>query len=270
MQIKILLLILFFLFSTKVFSQTAQEREIEIIIEAAAENLPDDYDYSELINQLQNYRQHPLNLNKATTAQLQDLLFLSYLQITALQEHIRNNGKLIDLLELQSIDLFDLQTIRKLLPFVTISSNFDFNKLSINNLFKYGKHDLIFRFAEVLQDQKGFIIPKDSKLSHYNGNPQKILGRYRFDFQSRIQLNINMEKDAGEPFFAGKNSTGFDFYTASLSFKNFGVVNRLVVGDYSLQFGQGLGLYTGFGFGKTADATLIPKVSRGLTPYSST
>ena len=50
-------------------------------------------DYSDLISQLQNYRQHPLNLNNATTAQLQDLLFLSYLQITALQTHIRNNGK---------------------------------------------------------------------------------------------------------------------------------------------------------------------------------
>lgn len=63
---------------------------------------------------------------------------------------------------------------------------------------------------------------------------------------------------------------GFDFYTASLAFKNFGLINKLVIGDYSLQFGQGLGLYTGFAFGKNADATLMPKVSRGLTPYSST
>ncbi|RYE02147.1 MAG: helix-hairpin-helix domain-containing protein, partial [Sphingobacteriaceae bacterium] len=270
MQIRILLLILLLLLSKTTFSQTAQAREIEIIIEAAAENLPDDYDYFDLINQLQNYRQHPLNLNTATTAQLQDLLFLSYLQISALQEHIRSNGKLVDILELQSVDLFDLQTIQKLLPFVTISSSLDFNKLSLNNLFRYGKSDLIFRFGEVLQDQKGFLIPKDSKLSHYTGNPQKLLGRYRFDFQNRIQLAFNMKKDAGEPFFAGKNSMGFDFYTASLAFKNFGVINKLVVGDYSLQFGQGLGLYTGFAFGKSADATLIPKVSRGLTPYSST
>ncbi|RYE17848.1 MAG: hypothetical protein EOP42_31620, partial [Sphingobacteriaceae bacterium] len=168
------------------FSQTPQEREIEIIIEAAAENLPDDYDYSELIGQLQNYRTHPLNLNKATTAQLQDLLFLSYLQITALQNHIASNGKLIDLLELQSIDLYDLPTIQKLLPFVTINAGVDFNKLSFTNLFRYGKHDLIFRFGEVLQNQKGYLIAKDSKLAHYTGNPQKILGRYRFDFQNQI------------------------------------------------------------------------------------
>lgn len=270
MRYKLFLLISFLFFAKNTFSQTAQEREIETIIEAAAENLPDDYDYSDLISQLQNYRQHPLNLNKATTAQLQDLLFLSYLQITALQNHIRSNGKLIDLLELQSVDLFDLQTIAKLMPFVTINTSVDFNKVSLQNLFRYGKHDLIFRFGEVLQDQKGFLIPKDSKVSHYTGNPQKLLGRYRFDFQNRIQLAFNMEKDAGEPFFAGKNSLGFDFYTASLSFKNFGLVNKLVVGDYSLQFGQGLGLYTGFAFGKNADATLVPKVSRGLTPYSST
>jgi len=270
MWYKLLPLIFFVFISKRAFTQTAQEREIEIIIEAAAENLPDDYDYSELILQLQNYRQHPLNLNKATTRQLQDLLFLSPLQITALQQHIRTNGKLIDLLELQSIDLFDLQTIQKLLPFVTITSDLSFNAVNLANFFRYGKNDFIFRYGQVLQDQKGFTIPKDSKLSHYLGTKQKLLGRYRFDFQNRIQFAFNMEKDAGEPFFAGKNSTGFDFYTASLSFKNFGVINRLVIGDYSLQFGQGLGLYTGFGFGKTADATLVPKVSRGLTAYSST
>ncbi|MEX8547028.1 MAG: hypothetical protein V5804_05440 [Mucilaginibacter sp.] len=270
MQYKCLLLVIFMLVTKLVAAQTAQEREIETIIEAAAENLPDDYDYSELIGQLNNYRQHPLNLNKATTTQLQDLLFLSALQITALQEHIRNNGKLVDLLELQSIDLFDLQTIQKLLPFVTISADLDFNLISLKNVFKYGKHDFIFRYGEVLQDQKGFVIAKDSKLSHYTGNNQKLLGRYRFDFQNRIQFNFNMEKDAGEPFFAGKNSIGFDFYSASLAFKNFGLINKLVIGDYSLQFGQGLSLYTGFSFGKNADATLVPKVARGLTPYSST
>ncbi len=271
MQYKCLLLIVLFLLFAKIAAaQTAQEREIETIIEAAAENLTDDYDYSELVNQLNNYRQHPLNLNKATTAQLQDLLFLSALQITALQNHIRNNGKLVDLLELQSVDLFDLETIQKLLPFVTISADLDFNLISLKNVFKYGKHDFIFRYGEVLQDQKGFVIAKDSKLSHYTGNNQKLLGRYRFDFQNRIQFNFNMEKDAGEPFFTGKNSTGFDFYSASLAFKNFGLINKLVVGDYSLQFGQGLGLYTGFSFGKNADATLVPKVARGLTPYSST
>ncbi|MVN21959.1 helix-hairpin-helix domain-containing protein [Mucilaginibacter arboris] len=270
MQYKFLLLFFFLSIAKTAFGQSSYEREIETIIEAAAENLPDDYDYSELIGQLNNYRLHPLNLNKATTTQLQDLLFLSVLQITALQEHIHTNGKLINLLELQSINLFDLQTIQKLLPFVTISPDFDFNAVNLTNVFRYGKQDFIFRYGQVLQAQKGFLIPKDSKLSHYTGNAQKLLGRYKFNFQNRIQLALNMEKDAGEPFFAGKNSMGFDFYSASLSFKNFGFVNRLVIGDYSLQFGQGLGLYTGFAFGKNADATLVPKVSRGLTPYSST
>ncbi len=270
MQYKILLLIILMIFSKYALAQTAPDREIEIIIEAAAENLPDDYDYSELIGQLINYRQHPLNLNKATITQLQELLFLSALQISALKEHILVNGKLLNLLELQSIDLFDLQTIQKLLPFVTISTDLDFNTLSLKNMFRYGKQDFIFRYGQVLQQQKGFLIAKDSKLSHYTGNAQKLLGRYRFDFQQRIQLSVNMDKDAGEPFFTGKNSTGFDFYSASLSFKNFGFVKRFVIGDFSLQFGQGLSLYTGFAFGKNADATLVPKVSRGLTPYTST
>ncbi|MGI4021024.1 MAG: ComEA family DNA-binding protein [Janthinobacterium lividum] len=265
-----LILFLSIFFNEHILAQNAQDRQIEIIIEAAAENLPDDYDYAELVNQLQQYRLHPLNLNKATTTQLQDLLFLSALQISAIQEHIKANGKLISLLELQNIDLFDQQTIGRLLPFVTINTELDFNAVNLKNIFRFGKHDLILRYGQVLQDQKGFLIPQDSKLSHYTGNPEKLLTRYKFNFQNRILFSLNMEKDAGEQFFAGKNSNGFDFYSGSLAFKNFGPVNKLVIGDYALQFGQGLSLFTGFGFGKNADATLIPKVSRGLTPYSST
>ena len=49
-------------------------------------------------------------------------------------------------------------------------------------------------------------------------------------------------------FLPVKYSMGFDFYTASLAFKNFGIINKLVVGDYSLQFGQGLGFIHRFQF----------------------
>jgi len=46
-------------------------------------------------------------------------------------------------------------------------------------------------------------------------------------------------------------------------------VKQLVVGDYTLQYGQGLILWNGLSFGKGAWAGGIAKVGRGLQPYSS-
>lgn len=43
-----------------------------------------------------------------------------------------------------------------------------------------------------------------------------------------------------------------------------------MIGDYSLQFGQGLTLWSGFSFAKTIDIATIAKKDLGLRPYTST
>jgi hypothetical protein len=57
---------------------------------------------------------------------------------------------------------------------------------------------------------------------------------------------------------------GFDFMTGHLAIQNIGKLKSLNIGDYQAQFGQGLTFWSGFGFGKTADAMNI-KVSQ-ITP----
>lgn len=42
------------------------------------------------------------------------------------------------------------------------------------------------------------------------------------------------------------------------------------MGDYTLQFGQGLTLWSGFAFGKGPDVTSVAKKDLGLRPYTST
>ncbi len=36
--------------------------------------------------------------------------------------------------------------------------------------------------------------------------------RYSFHYRDKIYLGLTAEKDAGEPFFAGQNRKGYDFY----------------------------------------------------------
>jgi hypothetical protein len=78
-----------------------------------------------------------------------------------------------------------------------------------------------------------------------------------------------MEKDAGEQFIDSGKNKGFDFYSGNISFRGNGIVKKLLVGDYALQFGQGLVMWSGSGFGKGAGISTIAKQDVGLKPYSS-
>ena len=51
-------------------------------------------DLTNLIETWNYYLEHPLNLNRASEAELKELLLLNEFQIKSLIEHLKNNGKL--------------------------------------------------------------------------------------------------------------------------------------------------------------------------------
>jgi hypothetical protein len=80
-------------------------------------------------------------------------------------------------------------------------------------------------------------------------------------------MNLTQEKDAGEPL---NGITGFDFISGHVALMDNGKLNELVVGDYSLSFGQGLVLWSGGAFGKGREVVgTVSKNERGIKPYSS-
>ncbi len=264
------LFILRFLSAIPAKSQTDNDPVVDQIIESLSENAKEEADYPDLAERLNFYRKHPADINKISFQQLQELVFLSPVQINAFLLHREENGSLIHLLELQSIDGFDLETIRKLLNFISLNSANPFADISLKNLLKEGNNDLLLRYGQILQPQHGFEIPDSDGKLNYSGSPQRLFARYRYHYGDHISASLNMEKDAGEPFFSGVNSSGFDFYSANIAFKNLGKVSKLALGDYALQFGQGLTLWSGLGFGgKGADITTLVKQDTGLKPYTS-
>lgn len=240
-----------------------QETDIRDILESMAENLPDDYDMTELIDVLERYRKHPINLNRTSVEELNTLVFLSPLQIANLFNHIKENGPLADVLELQSIPGFDTKTIQNLLPFVTLTDITEYQQLSFKNLINAGENDLMMRFAQTLQKQKGYT---DLPGNRYLGSPEKFQMRYRYQYSSILSAAMTLDKDAGEKFI-GKP---FDFYSGNIALFKLGKLKKLVIGDYTQQFGQGLTLWSGFSFGKGPDVTSVAKKDLGLRPYNST
>jgi hypothetical protein len=239
---------------------------VKDIIESLAPDLPEDYDLSELLESLTYLKKHPIDLNHTNAEELKSLVFLSPLQISNYFQHIKTNGKLLELLELQSIEGFDVVAVTRLMPFVRLSGSDNHQDLSLNNLVRQSEQELLLRFGQTLQKQKGF---QDLPGSRYLGSPERLLGKYKYNYKDLLSASLIVEKDAGEYLFSGTQKTRFDFISGNVTLYNSRIIKKLVIGDYSLQFGQGLTLWTGFGFGKGPDVTSVAKKDQGLKPYNS-
>lgn len=244
-------------------------------IENLSENLgTEDADLTALVENLQRYKEKPLNLNTATREELVDLSLLNDVQINNLLLHREQFGSLISIYELQAVDGFDLATIYALLPYVTVTDRFDSGHFSAKEMFANGKHELIFRTQRIVEEQVGYTPIDSASLaespnSRYLGSPYRIYTRYRFTYGNFVSWGVTAEKDQGEEFFRGTQKNGFDFYSAHLSVRNIGPVKSAVIGDYQLSFGQGLTAWTGYAFGKTSMTVATKRNALGIRPYTS-
>jgi len=206
---------------------------------------------------------HRLNLNKADAEDLRELNLLTDLQIDYFLQYRRLFGSLVSIYELQAVPGWDLLTIRKLLPFVSVR-----DEMAVRgSWFLDGEHRLLFRFSQVLEKAKGFL-PGDSG-RYYAGSPLKILTRYRYQYRDQLQYGLTGDKDAGEQFFKGEQSAGFDFYSFHFFLRRVGIVKALAIGDFIVNLGQGLVHWQGQAFKKSAAVMNIKRQGAVLKPYTS-
>jgi len=243
-------------------------------VESLAEEAETDLDYTELIENLAIFQRNPIDLNFATAEELRQIIFLNEIQITNLLHHISRFGRLISLYELQSVDGFDLETIRLITPFVTINEDQFRRHLRLSNVLRDGQSQFFLRYQQLLEEQKGFspITPEELQANpnaRYLGSPFRLYSRYRFTYYNNISVGFTAEKDPGEEFLRGSQPNGFDFYSGHLFLRDMGRLKAVAVGDFQVQFGQGLTLWSGLAFGKSAEAINIKKNGLGIRPYTS-
>jgi hypothetical protein len=260
--------------SAQVPDTTIIDDAIQDRLEVFTEFSETDVDFTEFIELLEQLQKNPINLNRTDVIQLRMLPFLSEIQISNLLGHIVKYGQLATIYELQSIDGFDMETIQQILPYVTVTADLYRRKTSMKDILENGKHQFFVRHTRILQEQKGYtdISEEDyqsSPNSRYLGSPDRIYTRYRFTYYNSLSIGITAEKDAGEEFFQGSMKQGFDFYSAHIWMRDIGIFKSLAIGDYNLSFGQGTGLWTNLGFGKSFDIATMKRTGRGITPYTS-
>ncbi|GIV32960.1 MAG: hypothetical protein KatS3mg031_0495 [Chitinophagales bacterium] len=248
------------------------EEEIANLLESFTEETEESFDFDALVEELNDLLLHPIDINTANAEQLQRIRFLSDLQIQAILRHRERFGKFISIYELQAIPELDLETLRRIQYFVKTTQRLDdYHVNSVKELLTKGNVQLIIRYSQVLEKQKGYLpLDSGSTASRYFGSPYKLYMRFRYQFADKLSYGFTAEKDAGEEFFNGSQKRGFDFYSGHLFLRKTGPFKSIALGDYSVNIGQGLILWSGFGFGKSPLVTSIIKKSETLKPYTST
>ncbi len=249
--------------------------EIQNIIELLAEDnetIANNDTYFELLSDLYDNK---IDLNKASAdklAVLGNAGLLTERQINSLIQYREEVGKIINKYELQAIPKWDLNTIRKVLPFVKIKGDIgDFN-VPLGKLLFGGKHELFIRYGKVLEEQRGYIPrlnAEGEEETPYLGSQHKLYLRYRHKYGQKISYGLTAEKDAGEEFFKGSQSQGFDYYSAHLFVKDVGPFKSVAIGDYHLRLGQGLTAWTDVGVGKSPYIEGIKRQGAVINPYTS-
>ena len=255
---------LILLLSTNAAIAQQQENAAELQLESIAEILGEDIDDSYL-EQLYYLQDHPISINQSTKEDWQQLKWLTDLQIESFLRYREAVGPLISIYELQAVPMWDIATIKKVLPFVRLSDPLSLNKI-IATRFTQGQHAVLLRTSRVLEKQRGY----NKKLANgYSGSADRLLLRYRYQYKNLLQYGVTAEKDPGEAFFRGAQAGGFDFYSFHVFARQLGPFKAVAVGDFTVNMGQGLVQWQALGFKKNAEVMQVKRQGAVLQPYSA-
>ena len=112
-------------------------------VERLAEDSDEDIDYEDLLENYIFLSENPVNLNSDETMRLVELRLLSVFQYEELQKYRRYYGDFLFLNELEMVESFDEQTVAIIRPVVCISQDQSKDKITLNKMARYGKHQIL-------------------------------------------------------------------------------------------------------------------------------
>ena len=246
----------------------AQLDSTSVITEEVLDNIlvePDEEtDSEELVGILEDLIRNPIDINTVDAFDLSTLPNMDMQSAQRIIDHRNNFGYYFSTTELFSIRELNKQLIESILRFIKTSrQQDDIEKYegevvtSSESIFTKSRLILRSRFTNELQNRDGFTSGK------YEGSKLKSYNKLLYNYDNNYQAGLLVEKDPGE-------LSHTDFTSFHLQVKDIGLVKTFIAGDYVLEFGQGLALWSPFGFSKGADAVFpVKKRARYLRPYTS-
>jgi len=254
--------------------QVVDSLDFESIVENLLPQQEYDFNYNDLYDKLFTLYSNPIDLNTAERLDFQALFFLNESEIDAILNHRSKYGNFMTVYELQGVEGLDRTAITKLLPFIKIT-HAGHESLS-DKLKSPDVHEIFGRYQSDLENKKGYTAPDTSAQgdisSRYAGNPGRIFSRYTYSRASSYSFGFTVEKDPGEQIIwdPSTNRYGMDYYSFHGMVENLGIVKKVIIGDFSLDHGQGLIYGSGLRVGKGFEPiTTVRRNGMGLRPYRS-
>jgi hypothetical protein len=244
--------------------------DLEILADQLFGFQDNDLNYEELYENMALLLSNPINLNKASSDELRFLNLLSESQVQNFIRYRNENGALLSIYELQTIAGFDSTVISKIIPFVQVA-----DATPVGSLWKRIRQEknnyLVIRSGKTLETKAGFK-QNASTENQFLGNRNDTYLRFRTSKPGDFSLGFTLEKDAGEALIwnPSQRQYGLDYNSLHIQVMNKGKLKNLLFGDYQAQFGQGLLLGGGFGYGKGSETVMTVRRSNlGFMPYTS-
>ncbi len=265
MKIRLFILIVAQFLCSELTLLTAQTDTLEIPVDDQIENIiestVEDVEETDLNETIEDLILSPIELNSASIDDLNRIPYLNLQLATDIVKHREKFGFFYSISELNSVPSITEEMFQKIKPFLYI------DRAKFTNLQQYepatqkmNQIDLQLRqrYYQSFPNRKGYETEK------YFNSPYKFYNRFLFNYSKNYSLSILTEKDPGE-----KKLT--DFVSASFMAHDFLIFNKIILGDYALEFGQGLAIWRQIGFSKGPDAIYpIKRKGRGIVQYKST
>ncbi len=199
--------------------------------------ITDNYEQAKerIIDELIRLHENPININFVSYSYLASLPFLSEAEAKKIVLLRNKLGRITSFKQLKEAGISS-SAVKYLRYFVFVArskSNQTANGLNIN----FRSRTLI-----KLPESKGFAQGK------YAGGPFLTYFKLKSSYNKNLIFNALVEKDPGERKLN-------DFQSFFLMKKNIAGKINLILGDYQIEFGQGLVFWSPYSFGKTASAT---------------
>ena len=179
------------------------------------------------VDELMQLMDDPVNIND--TAAARQLPLMTPFRYRALCNYILLYGQLLSANELYLIPGFDSVTVSLMAPLVKVEP---FVERGMMRWWE-GHHTVVTGVGGTVEQAAGY---RDGR---YEGDNMHALFSYNYKYRENVSLRFTADKDPGEAW--GKHN----FYGYHLMLSEIGRLEKLIVGRYGLQFGQGFTLWSG-------------------------
>ena len=230
------------------FDETTDDTEEKLL-----ESYVESADATQLSEELDHYRQNPVDINYASQSELERLPGMPPLAVRQILDY-RKNHVFFSIRDLLKVPGFTRETFVRIKEFITVNPDV-----------RAKRYDVAYR----QRSKRSIEESRDFRENKFAGNIYQFYQRLNASYyplmnkpDAELRVGVVMEKDPGENKL-NDHQVGF------IELRNFPFIRKAVIGNYQLEFGQALSLWSTSGMSKSSETIgSVRKKGRGISAFN--